>query len=140
MTSLQRTYWHRPGLDDLDTADSEGMNEDDVNRKQVDTIDESNLIGSLVQGHEAHDPEALHLPVLDFDFPCELRPSSSPGHYHLFIDRPLEWAKYEKVLNVFAEVGLIQRGYEQASVARGMTHVRTRPTKPTVKPSAGGPA
>lgn len=66
----------------------------------------------------------LHRPVLDIDFPCKLIPSSTPGHFHLYMDRELSWHQYKKLLTVLAEVGLIESGYLRASLERCYTAVR----------------
>lgn len=41
---------------------------------------EPNCVGSLLAYGK------LHAPTLDVDFPCELVPSSTPGHFHRYID------------------------------------------------------
>jgi hypothetical protein len=66
----------------------------------------------------------LHRPVLDIDFPVAVIPSTTPGHGHLYIDKLLTWREYEKLLNVLAEVGIIERGYADASIEREHTAVR----------------
>ncbi|AYR00953.1 hypothetical protein PP636_gp18 [Arthrobacter phage Hestia] len=66
----------------------------------------------------------LHRPVLDIDMPAALIPSSTPGHHHLYIDRPMTLRQYERLLNVLAEVGIVERGYVSASLDRGYTSVR----------------
>jgi hypothetical protein len=65
-----------------------------------------------------------HSPVLDIDFEARLLPSSTEGHYHLYLDGiEMPWPKYRKLLEVLAEVGVIERGYYKASVRRQMTCV-----------------
>ena len=66
----------------------------------------------------------LHRPVLDLDMPVRLYPSSTPGHHHLYVDKPMTWDHYVKLLDVLAEVGLIQPGYASASKDRGYTRLR----------------
>jgi hypothetical protein len=65
-----------------------------------------------------------HIPVLDIDMPCALYPSSTEGKYHLYIDCPLTWEEYKKLLDVMAEVGIIESGFANASIAKGYTAVR----------------
>ena len=65
-----------------------------------------------------------HKPVIDFDLPIEVIPSSTEGHGHLYIDKRLSWSDYVKLLEVLVEVGLVEEGYLNASVARGYTAVR----------------
>lgn len=83
----------------------------------VSSVEEANVVTSLY----ALD---LHRPVLDLDLACELVPSSTPGHYHLYINKSMTWAKYRRLLEVLAEVGIIEPGYAKASIARGFSAVR----------------
>lgn len=69
-------------------------------------------------------PESFHRPVLDLDFPAHVVPSSTPGHGHLYLDKVLTWSQYVKLLEVLAEVGILEPGYVQASIAREFTSVR----------------
>jgi hypothetical protein len=66
----------------------------------------------------------MHTPVLDIDVPAQLVPSSTPGNHHLFLDVPMTWEQYQKLIDVMAEVGILQPGYVLASKARGFTAVR----------------
>lgn len=79
----------------------------------------ANLISS-------EDDEGLHTPFLDIDFDAELVPSRTPGHYHLMLHGiRMPWEDYEKVINVLADVGIIEDGYRNASLARKATFLRT---------------
>ena len=69
-------------------------------------------------------PDDMHSPVLDIDVPHYLIPSSTEGHSHLYIDVPMPWDKYVKLLEVLADCGIIEPGYLRASLARGFTAVR----------------
>lgn len=71
----------------------------------------------------------LHAPVLDIDFEARLVPSSTPGHYHLYLDKAVEWDAYERFLRAAADAGILQEGYVNASIERRATFVR----KPGVK-------
>lgn len=66
----------------------------------------------------------LHAPVLDIDIPHTLVPSSTPGHSHLYLDVAMSWDQYERLLEVLADVGIIEKGYYLASQARGFTAAR----------------
>lgn len=65
-----------------------------------------------------------HLPVLDLDVPHRLEPSSTEGHSHLYIDVPVKWDVYVKLLDALANAGIVERGYVEASKAKGATMVR----------------
>lgn len=69
-------------------------------------------------------PETFHRPILDLDFDAHLVPSSSADHHHLYLDKVLTWSQYVRLLDVLAEVGIIEPGYRDASVAREFTSVR----------------
>ena len=66
----------------------------------------------------------VHKPVLDIDLPVVVLPSSTEGHSHLFIDKGMSWSQYVKLLDVLVDVGIIEEGFRNASVARGHTAVR----------------
>lgn len=66
----------------------------------------------------------MHRPILDIDFPAELIPSSTDGHFHLYLDKPMTWKQYKKLLNVLSEVGVIEHGYARASIDRGYSSTR----------------
>lgn len=72
-----------------------------------------------------------HYPVLDIDYPAALVPSSTPGHFHLYLNRAVPWEKYQAVLDALADACLIESGYRNASKERGYTSVRLpwRPKK-----------
>ena len=65
-----------------------------------------------------------HRVVLDLDMPAAVISSSTPGHGHLYIDHELSWDEYVRLMDVMAEVGLLERGYVAASKRRGFTTVR----------------
>lgn len=126
-TPPPRTLWNSPTLDtildnDWDPRDYRDAWTDD-NRVQVDTEDDANLIASLTTN-------GAHAPVLDIDYPARLVPSSTPGHYHLYLDREIPWHRYQLALWALSVAGLIEPGFARAAAARKMTFARTRPTKP----------
>lgn len=82
-------------------------------------IDEATVITS-----EIADGSGRHKVVIDLDLPAHLIPSSTPGHFHLYVDHVLEWHEYEDLLNALAVAGLVEPGYVGASVARGFTAAR----------------
>lgn len=90
----------------------------DENPPAVFTVD-ADIITSEVVGSTD-----LHAPVLDLDFPVAVVPSTTPGHYHLYLDWTLSKENYFKLLDTLADVGLIESGYVEASRARGYSAVR----------------
>lgn len=65
-----------------------------------------------------------HMPVIDLDHPCALVPSSTKGHFHLYLDKLMSANDLMKLLKVMSEVGLVEEGYYKASLERGYTSVR----------------
>jgi len=66
-----------------------------------------------------------HTVALDVDWPVRAIPSSTPGHYHLWIDcPPMPWWRYRRLLRALKQAGVIEPGYYSAAVARRATHLR----------------
>lgn len=80
---------------------------------------EPNLVTSLLD-------DGTHLPCLDIDFAARLVPSSTEGHYHLYLDgmNPLPWERYEALLKALADAGIVSRGYANHSIERKCTCLR----------------
>lgn len=68
--------------------------------------------------------KGMHAPALDLDVPHTLIPSSTPGHSHLYIDVPMSWWRYKRLLKALAKAGIIEKGFVKASIARGHTDLR----------------
>ena len=109
-----RTLWYM-NQELLDSDDSEG---DTVMEFYPADEDHANLVSSrLENGH--------HSPVLDVDFPARLEPSSTPGHFHLYLEGiEMSWPTYEALLVALGEAGVIGPGYLRHSIAREQTMVR----------------
>lgn len=103
----------------------------------VDSLDQANVVSSRQRKSSFTYNEAakkgediftdrgqLHTPVLDIDIPATLIPSSTPGKNHLYLNTPMTWEDYCKLLDVMAEVGILEPGYVSASKKRGFTAVR----------------
>lgn len=86
-------------------------------------IDEANIMTSLVSA-PGLEGDGVHRVALDVDLPVMVLPSTTKGHHHLFIDSLLPWEDYLKLLDVLAEIGLVEQGYVSASRERGYTAVR----------------
>lgn len=67
---------------------------------------------------------SFHKVLLDIDSPSFLIESSTPGHYHLYIDQAVEWDKLKVVLSAMADAGIIEEGYAEACMRRGYTSLR----------------
>jgi hypothetical protein len=104
---VQRSYWKIEGP----LGEHYGIG----TLEQVRPV-EATLVASLLR-------DGRHAPALDIDLPCRLE-SSSPRHYHLYIDKPMSWRAYKKILRAFRHAGIIEDGYYRASVQRKATHLR----------------
>lgn len=80
-------------------------------------INEADVISSEL-------PDGRHAPCIDVDVKALLLPSSTPGHGHLYIEKPMSWFRYRVMLRAMAFAGVVEPGYYRASVARRGTHLR----------------
>lgn len=85
--------------------------------REVKTLKEAEIVSSEIEN-------GLHAPVLDIDFGAALIPSSTFGHYHLYLDQPMTWRTYKRLLKALAKAGVIEKGYARASIARGYSALR----------------
>lgn len=83
------------------------------------SIEGADVITSMIANKVTH-----HKVIIDLDIPAKLIPSSTEGHFHLYIDHEMTWEDYKKLLDALVDAGLIQEGYRGASAARGYTAVR----------------
>jgi hypothetical protein len=88
-------------------------------RGEVTDLDEANLVSS-----ELVRQRGTHTILLDLDVPARLIPSSTPGHTHLSIDVDVKWEKYLELLELLAEIGVLEPGYVGASKERQATNLR----------------
>lgn len=119
-----RLFWKVRRVDDPLLPDR-GECRDVVPREDAD------LIGSLCKN-------GMHAPVLDIDFPAELHPSSTPGHFHLYLDKEMDWAAYAKLMAALAEAGIVQPGIHTSTLRRGASFLRL-PEKPKHLEGPGHP-
>lgn len=90
-------------------------------------LDQANLITSIVSdgaisllgGHFTQ-----HKVVIDVDMPAQLIESSTPGHFHLLIDKAMSWDQYIHLLQALVNAGIVEPGYLAAAERRGHTAVR----------------
>lgn len=137
----ERTYWNQPDLDDPAQPSNQGgpwkdaVTYDDwlamggslrPERWLATTAAaklDANLISSLTD-------RGTHMPVLDIDaIPMELRPSKTPGHFHLFIDKELTWEQYDYLLGALEYAGIVEPNYVTAARQARQTFVRKDPAK-----------
>lgn len=111
-----------------DDSQTKGENRPGDRRKVSTGMNNANVVTSLLSDEPvSFDAEPRrHALVLDIDHPAWLVPSTTPGHYHLYVDVPggIEPEKYSTLLTALADAGVIEWGYAAASIARGWTSVR----------------
>lgn len=86
-------------------------------------------VGLVDDPFDLDKPFEGHMPVIDLDLPCQLIPSGTPGHWHLYIERAVTFDAYVAVLKALAEAGIVQWGFVNATVERGFGSVR-HPARP----------
>lgn len=94
----------------------DGYRDDSVDDYRRVSRSKALLVGSLCK-------DGLHAPVLDIDFSAELIPSTTPGHFHLYLDKKMTWEKYSQLLEALYEAGIIQRGFYDMSLDRKQSMV-----------------
>lgn len=95
------------------------------------SLREANLVSSART-------DGLHAPTLDIDSSAHLVPSSTPGHFHLYLDRPVTWRDYRRVLRALHRAGYIDDGVYWRSLDRGATFLRLPWVKKTDQEAALG--
>lgn len=111
-----RGYWLCPGMDTQRSSSDPGTPDSEF--REPSTEDDANLVSSLCD-------DGLHRPVLDIDLAARLVPSSTEGHFHLYLDGlALSWEVYEKLLVSLRDAGVLQHGYVNAAIERKATFVR----------------
>lgn len=119
LTPRKAAVLNRPGRAPYSLHDADPIWDATVNDAEVCPVDEANILTSEVAGKPG-----MHKVALDIDLPAKLLPSSTPGHWHLYIDCDVPWEVYTKLLDTLVEAGVIEVGYARASKLRGYTSVR----------------
>lgn len=102
---------------------SESVGYDGPKPWRHEPLETANMITSKIDEEVAWIAE-YHTPILDLDFDAKLLPSSTPGHWHLFLDTSVPHGAYMRFLEAAAEAGIIQYGYYKAAKDRGASSVR----------------
>ncbi|WIC89071.1 hypothetical protein SEA_OTTAWA_25 [Arthrobacter phage Ottawa] len=150
MTKQQKSLWAklpqwawkqglRNGIDFTRNPDSSGGRPERERPQHCADIKQAQVITSRVEYPQQTD---MHKPVLDIDFPIQCVPSTTEGHFHLFMDKELTWTQYRRLLDALTDAGIIEQGYRNASIAREYTAVRVPwvrkepPAEPPTEPPA----
>jgi hypothetical protein len=87
-------------------------------RVVTEDVDQATVITSRIAGSEKHKI------VIDLDLPAQLIPSTTPGHFHLYVDHEVDWMTYVNLLQALAKARLVEQGYVDVSIFRGHTAAR----------------
>lgn len=117
--TLDELRQRRPPLAGQVLARTDFNDSYDTDRTVVADLAEANLITSMVVGSEG-----MHKVVIDVDLPVSLIASSTPGHFHLLIDKEMSWIAYIDLLASLSAAGIVEPGYLNAALRRGHTAVR----------------
>lgn len=82
-------------------------------------IADANVVSS-----EIDNGDGAHKLVLDIDHPAKLIPSSTPGHFHLYIDHAMSWERYAAVLLAMSTAGVLEEGFVNCALRRKFTAAR----------------
>lgn len=127
----------------LEGGDSGSFDGEPDRAKIYAPLSDSNIVGSKVgeKRYEhsvfANNPgdwykyrgEPLHKPVLDIDLPIWAHESTTPGHWHLIIDKEIPETAYFNLLDAMYEAGIMEKGFVDAAKSRGASWIRTPWTK-----------
>lgn len=79
------------------------------------------LSANLVSSKTA---DGKHKPVIDIDFPAELKESATPGHYHLYLNKRMNKFQWFCLMVGLRMSGVIEEGFFVWSLRRGQNFVR----------------
>ena len=106
-----------------------GMEPDPMaNLEETTSLREADIVTSEPRPTEfdkAFELTPKHMVMFDCDVPVMVIPSSTPGHSHIYF--PNNHVSKEDLFNLLdalANVGIVERGYAEASKARGFTALR----------------
>lgn len=81
-------------------------------------------------------------PIIDLDFEFEIKPSSTPGHYHLYLNHEISNTRFVVLMAALWFSGVVEMGYAVWSIRRMGNFVRPpgvqkQPGEETTKPAYG---
>ena len=96
----------------------------DLERTKTQHMDEADVVSSELHGFP--NGVSMHAIALDIDYPVFVVPSSTEGHWHLYIHKPggIPHQGYMALVALLGHLGVIEPGYATASLRRGHTDLR----------------
>ena len=112
-TFAARTHYHNEYIDDSSKEE------------QKFTVTGSDMNeGNLVSSQCYFDPD-VHLPLFDLDgVAAEIYESSTEGHHHLYINHPVSWDSYVRLLDAMADCGIVDKFWVEHQKERGFALLR----------------
>lgn len=107
----------------LAVADFSSSDYDELPDMAAGTSEANVMTSKIALGYD-YGTTSLHRPVLDIDLPVKVLPSTTEGHFHLFIEKAMTWEQYQRLMDVLVDVGIVEAGYVKASKQRGYSAVR----------------
>jgi hypothetical protein len=101
----------------VDFDESSTDYEDD---RPVMVTDHANVATSTIEGTLSVE----HKLLVDIDLPCKLIESTTPGHFHFYVDKKISYKQLINILKAMSDAGIVEPGYYKASKSRGYTSVR----------------
>lgn len=114
----KRKFWRATPRDQDTATESYTANEP---RYEV-AEEDATYVGSYIETDILFG-ERIHWPAIDIDHPVWLR-ESSPGKFHLYIDKDVNESDYFNLLDALVNCGLVEEGFVKASIERGQTMLR----------------
>ena len=95
----------------------------DSERQPAEVFKDAQVVSSeLIDGPFRN--KDMHYIALDIDLPVVVVPSSTEHHTHLYIPKEVTWKQYLKFIEACVEIGIVERGYLEASKRRKATFLR----------------
>jgi hypothetical protein len=96
-----------------------------IDREEVE-IEAANVVSSEIRDGRWACDVRRHVIALDIDYPAHLIESSTPGHYHLYLEVPngIVHDDYMFLLSLLGRFGVIEKGYAEVSIKRGHSDLR----------------
>lgn len=108
---------------------------DEPERVETTDLAEAQAVSSEIRESANPLEVGMHYVLLDLDVPAQLVPSSTPGHSHLYIEKPVHWYQLDEILTALANAGVIEPGYAEVSIKRRATFLRLPWVKKQPRPA-----
>lgn len=86
-----------------------------------------NVVSSEISRGPAYtnaEDDSVHLVLIDLDFESALIPSTTPGRYHLYVDKKMSKEKYSDFVKMLKEFGVVAQGNLNQIEKTGRTYLR----------------